>query len=70
MNSRKIKILGTGKYLPKNIITAQDLSKKINISAEWIENKTGVKIRHYIKDETSSQMGAEAAKQALSNQLQ
>lgn len=67
MQNRAIKIIGTGKYLPKNIITAQDLSKKLNISAEWIENKTGVKIRHYIKDETSSYMGAKAAREALEN---
>jgi len=67
VNNRRIKILGTGKYLPKRVITAEELAAKIGYTSEWIEKHSGVSIRHFIEDETASFMGAEAARHALSN---
>jgi 3-oxoacyl-[acyl-carrier-protein] synthase III len=65
LQTRKIKIISTGKYLPKNPVTAQQLAERIGTSAEWIEKKSGVKIRYFVNGETASQMGAFAAKNAL-----
>jgi 3-oxoacyl-[acyl-carrier-protein] synthase III len=65
MQQRSVKILSTGKYLPKNKVTAQELAKQIGVSSRWIEQKSGVMSRHFIEDETASQMGAYAAKEAL-----
>lgn len=62
------KILGTGSYLPKKIVTNDDLSKFLETSDEWITTRTGIKQRHIanVEDgETTSFMALEAAKKAL-----
>lgn len=67
-NKCKVKILGTGEYLPKKLVTAEQLSEKLGVPAEWILKKSGVKKRYFISEgETASKMGALAAKQALEN---
>ncbi|MEL6777634.1 MAG: beta-ketoacyl-ACP synthase III [Cyanobacteria bacterium J06597_16] len=65
MERRSVKILGTGKYLPKQQVTAQEIADRTGISASWIEKKSGVMVRHFVVDETASEMGALAAKEAL-----
>lgn len=65
MQQRAVKILSTGKYLPKRKVTAQELAEQIGVSSHWIEKKSGVLVRHFVEDETASQMGAYAAKEAL-----
>lgn len=62
---RKIKVLGTGKYLPKRQVTAAELDARLGVPAGWVEKKSGVSVRHYVTDETAAQMGAIAALQAL-----
>ena len=59
-------IRGVGAHLPKRIVTNDDLSKIIDTSDEWIQERSGIKQRH-IADETefTSDLGAAAAKQAL-----
>ena len=62
------KITGLGFYVPDNIVTNEDLSKIMETSDEWIQERTGIKQRHWIKegsDETSATMGAKAAKIAI-----
>lgn len=62
------KITGLGFYVPDNIVTNDDLSKIMETSDEWIQERTGIKQRHWIKegsDETSATMGAKAAKIAI-----
>ena len=61
-----IKITGSGYYLPDRVETSLELSRKINKSNEWIISRTGVKERR-ISDLDVDQMGALAAKNALSN---
>jgi len=67
MQSRSVKILSIGKYLPKRKIYAEDLDKKLNLPEGWTAEKAGVLVRHYVENETSSKMGALAAKEALSS---
>ncbi|MGG4495098.1 beta-ketoacyl-ACP synthase III [Brevibacillus reuszeri] len=62
---RKIKVLGTGKYLPKRQVTADELDERLGVPAGWVEKKSGVSKRHYVTDETAAQMGARAALKAL-----
>ncbi len=62
------KITGLGFYVPDNIVTNEDLSKIMETSDEWIQERTGIKQRHWIKegsDETSATMGAKAAEIAI-----
>ncbi len=62
----KARIIGTGSYLPKGVLTNADLEKKVDTSDEWITTRTGVKERRIANDqEFSSNMGAAAAKIAL-----
>lgn len=61
----KIKILGTGKYLPKKAVSAAELAQKIGVTEEWILKKSGVETRYFAENETSAFMGAQAAIQAL-----
>jgi 3-oxoacyl-[acyl-carrier-protein] synthase-3 len=64
----RAKIAGTGSYLPKKIVTNDDLSKTLDTSDEWIATRTGIRQRHVadgMNDETNSYMGIEAAKKAL-----
>jgi 3-oxoacyl-[acyl-carrier-protein] synthase-3 len=62
------KITGLGFYVPDNIVTNDDLSKIMDTNDEWIQERTGIKQRHWIKEgsnETSATMGAKAAKIAI-----
>lgn len=62
---RRVKILSTGKYLPKKQVTAQEIELRLGLSKGWVEKKSGVLVRHFAEGETASQMGAFAAKDAL-----
>ncbi len=61
------KIAGIGMYVPKTIVTNNDLLKYMDTSDEWIQERTGIKERRYAKrtDETTATMGIEAAKIAI-----
>jgi len=61
------KIIGTGSYVPENIVTNNDLTKIVETSDSWIEERTGVKQRHLMKNETTATMATEAAKRAVEN---
>jgi len=63
INSR---IIGTGSYVPKRVLTNHDLEKMIETSDEWITERTGIKERRIAAEvETTSDMAAKAAKKAL-----
>ena len=62
----KVKITGTGYYLPETIETAKELAPKINKSTDWIISRTGVKERR-ISDIDVDKMGAIAARRALAD---
>ena len=62
------KITGLGYYVPDNIVTNDDLSKIMDTNDEWIQERTGIKERHWIPDgseDSSAVMGAKAAKIAI-----
>jgi 3-oxoacyl-[acyl-carrier-protein] synthase-3 len=61
------KISGLGHYVPDNVVTNHDLSKLMDTSDEWIQERTGIKERrHIIKGEdNSTSMGVKAAEIAI-----
>lgn len=62
------KIIGLGKYVPDNVVTNDDLSKMMDTNDAWIQERTGIKERRWIKEgteDTSAVMGAKAAKIAI-----
>ena len=61
-------ILGCGSYLPKKILTNNDLSKKLDTSDEWIKTRTGINQRYIAdKKQLNSDLGFEAAKKTIKN---
>ena len=63
-----IKIIGRGKYLPKQEITSADLSKKFNVTEEYICKVCGIKSRWYGNDEdTLESMAYKASLDAIKN---
>lgn len=60
-----INILGTGFYVPENIITNDDLSKMVDTSDEWIIQRVGVKERHISVDETAADFAIKASLAAI-----
>jgi 3-oxoacyl-[acyl-carrier-protein] synthase-3 len=64
-NSR---IIGLGHYVPENVVTNDDLSKLIDTSDSWIQERTGIKERRWIdpkSDDTTSTMAVKASKIAI-----
>lgn len=62
----KAKISGVGYYVPEKVLTNRDLEKMVDTNDEWISTRTGIKERRLAaENETSSTMGAEAAKRAI-----
>ena len=62
------KIIGTGHYLPENIVTNHDLEKKIETSHDWIVERTGIHQRYLAaENETATSFGVNAARSALEN---
>ena len=60
------KIIGVGGYLPKKVVTNDDLAKSIDTSDEWIRSRTGITKRHIAApEEYSSHMGHMAALKAI-----
>lgn len=61
------KITGLGFYVPDRVVTNDDLSKIMDTSDEWIQERTGIKERrHVVKgEETTASMGVKAAKIAI-----
>ena len=61
------KIAGIGKYLPERVVTNQDLTQYMETDDQWIQERTGIKERHYAHrtEETTTTMGVEAARIAI-----
>ena len=61
-----IAIIGTGSYVPEKVLTNHELEKMVDTSDEWITSRTGIKERRIAApNQTTSDLGTEAAKKAL-----
>ena len=58
-------IIGYGHYLPPKVLTNEDLSKIVETSDEWITERTGIKSRHIVQEELTSDISIAAGKKAL-----
>jgi 3-oxoacyl-[acyl-carrier-protein] synthase III len=60
------RIIGTGSYLPPRVVTNDELSKRLDTSDAWIQERTGIRQRHIADDaQGSSDLALEACKRAL-----
>lgn len=59
-------IRGVGAYLPKRVMTNDDLARIVDTSDAWIRERTGIEERHLAEEgEFTSDMGIAASHQAL-----
>ncbi len=59
-------ILGTGSYLPDNVVTNTDLEDRVDTSDEWIRTRSGISERRIAdEDQSASDIGVPAARAAL-----
>lgn len=60
------RIIGTGSYLPSNVVTNAELATRVATSDEWIRTRTGICQRHIAAPgQTSSALALEAAQRAI-----
>lgn len=60
------RIIGTGSYAPKKVLTNHDLEKMVDTSDKWIIERTGIRERRIAAEgETTSDLAAKAGKKAL-----
>jgi len=60
------RIIGTGGYLPENVVTNHDLEKIVDTSDEWIRERTGIEQRHIaVEGENTVDLAEHAARAAM-----
>lgn len=61
-----LKLIATGRALPENILTNDDMARYVETSDEWISTRTGIKTRCFCgENESAATLAVEAAKKAL-----
>lgn len=70
MSQQRVLMTSVGSYLPKKIVTNDDLAQWVDTSDEWIKQRTGIAQRHMVADdELTSDLAYHAAQDALSHAL-
>ena len=65
MNAR---ILGIGRHVPERVVTNDDLSKLMDTTDDWIQQRTGIRERHWTTaDAGPADLAEPAARQALAD---
>ena len=60
------RIIGTGGYLPSNVVTNHDLEKLVDTSDQWIRERTGIEQRHIaVEGETTVDLAEQASRNAI-----
>jgi 3-oxoacyl-[acyl-carrier-protein] synthase-3 len=60
------RIIGTGGYLPENVVTNHDLENLVDTSDQWIRERTGIEQRHIaVEGETTVDLAEKASRLAI-----
>ncbi|HEL2417796.1 TPA: beta-ketoacyl-ACP synthase III [Streptococcus suis] len=59
------KISQVAHYLPKKIVTNDDLAQRMETSDEWIRSRTGIGQRYIVTGETTSDLASQVARKLL-----
>ncbi|MFQ6045091.1 MAG: 3-oxoacyl-ACP synthase III family protein [Gemmatimonadales bacterium] len=63
---RLTRIAGVGHYVPQRVVTNHDLEQMMDTSDEWILERTGIRERHFARDdETCTDLAVQATGRAL-----
>jgi 3-oxoacyl-[acyl-carrier-protein] synthase-3 len=64
----RARIIGTGSYLPAQVLSNAELAARVDTSDEWIVERTGIRQRHVAAaGEFTSDLGTAAAQRALAS---
>jgi 3-oxoacyl-[acyl-carrier-protein] synthase-3 len=64
----RTRVIGCGAFLPDNVVTNDDLAKKVDTSDAWIRERTGIRQRHIAREgQTTSDLALEAGRAALAD---
>ena len=67
-SKRRVRISGTGSFLPEKVLTNADFEKMLDTSDEWITTRTGIKERHIVDNGVAtSDLACQASMRALEN---
>ena len=55
-----MRLIASSSYLPKKMISNKEIAKRLEISEEFIEKRTGIKQRYFVEDETIEEMAIKA----------
>ncbi len=59
-------LVGSGRALPRRVVTNEELATLMDTSHAWIERRTGIQTRHYVsEDEDLSDLALTASEQAI-----
>src|SRR5258706_2856852 len=68
MASTYMVIRGSGVFLPADVVTNERMSMLMDTTDEWIQQRTGIRERHFARKGISSvELGVEAARRALAD---
>jgi len=63
---KRSQIIGWGSYLPKQVLTNDELARRIDTTDDWITSRTGIRQRHIAAEgEYTSDLAVEASRAAL-----
>jgi acetoacetyl-CoA synthase len=61
-------IVATGSYLPRRVVTNDEIAARLDVTPEWIERKTHIRSRRFAApEEAASDLAVRAARAALEN---
>jgi 3-oxoacyl-[acyl-carrier-protein] synthase III len=64
----RARIAGVGRYVPERVLTNAELEEMVETSDQWIQERTGIRERRIAAPhESTSSMGAEAARAAIAS---
>lgn len=65
MRYENISILQTASSIPKKVVTNDDLAKMVDTSDEWISKRTGIKQRHVVTEQSTSDLCVDVSQKLL-----
>lgn len=64
--ARSAVLCGVGSYVPPDVVTNEDLTRRLDTSDDWIRSRTGIATRHVVPPGTAtSDLAVEAGERAL-----
>lgn len=63
--TRAAVLCGLGGYVPPSVVTNDDLAARLDTSDEWIRSRTGIRQRHVVTREATSDLAVQAGAAAM-----